>query len=44
MQAHVLVPGPVDVQVAWGSQPPLFVAQLLIAVHVVPGACAPEGE
>ena len=36
LQAHELVPAPVLVHVALVSQPPFDVAQLLIAVHVVP--------
>ena len=36
MHAQVTVPGPEFVHVALGSQPPLFVRQALIAVHVEP--------
>jgi hypothetical protein len=36
LQEQVLLPGPVLVHVAFGSQPPLFVAQLSTGVHEVP--------
>jgi hypothetical protein len=36
LQAHELVPGPVEVQVALGSQPPLAVRQLLMGAQVWP--------
>jgi hypothetical protein len=36
LHAQLFVPGPVDVQVAFTSQPPLFARHELIAVHVVP--------
>jgi hypothetical protein len=36
LHVQVFVPGPVDWQLALASQPPLFAAQLLIAVHVFP--------
>ena len=36
LQAQVFVPGPVDVQVALGLQPPLLVRHELIGVQVAP--------
>jgi hypothetical protein len=36
LHAQVFVPGPVDVQVALVSQPPLLVVHELTAVQVVP--------
>jgi hypothetical protein len=36
LQVQVLAPGPVIVQVAFASHPPLFVVHGLIAVHVIP--------
>lgn len=36
MHAQVLVPGPVIVQVAFTSHPPLFVVQGLTGVQVIP--------
>jgi hypothetical protein len=36
LQAHVFVPGPLLVHVAFGEQPPLFVEQELMGVHVIP--------
>jgi hypothetical protein len=36
LHAHVFVPGPVMVQVAFTSQPPLFVVHGLTGVHVMP--------
>jgi hypothetical protein len=36
LQAHVLVPGPVDVQVAFGSQPPPLMVHALTGAQVVP--------
>jgi hypothetical protein len=36
LQLHVLVPGPVLVQVAWTSQPPLPVAHESIGAQTVP--------
>jgi len=39
LQVHVFFPGPVSVQVAFVSHPPLLVEHESIAVHVVP---APE--
>jgi hypothetical protein len=35
-QAQELVPGPVDVQAAWASHPPLLVAHEFTPVHVTP--------
>jgi len=42
LHAHVRVPGPVKVQVAFGSQPPWFVAHESIAVQLVPLPAYPE--
>jgi hypothetical protein len=36
LHAHVFVPGPVIVHVAFTSHPPLFVVQGLTGVHVIP--------
>jgi hypothetical protein len=36
LHAQAFVPAPVIVQVAFGSQPPLFAAQALIGVHTPP--------
>jgi hypothetical protein len=36
LHAQVLVPGPLIVQAAWASQPPLFVVHELTGVHVIP--------
>jgi hypothetical protein len=36
LHVHVLVPGPVLVQVALASQPPFFVLQLLMGAQVIP--------
>jgi hypothetical protein len=36
LQAQLFVPGPVDVQVAFGSHPPLPVAQLSTGVQLCP--------
>jgi len=36
LHAHEFFPGPVEVQVAWVSHPPLFVEHELIGEHDVP--------
>jgi hypothetical protein len=36
LHAQVLVPGPVEVQAAFESQPPFDVRQLLTGAHTVP--------
>jgi hypothetical protein len=36
LHAQLFVPGPVDVQVAFTSQPPLFARHELIEVQVMP--------
>jgi hypothetical protein len=35
-QPHVFVPGPVCMHVVVAGQPPLLLAQLLIAAHTIP--------
>ena len=40
--AQLLVPAPVEVQVAWAPQPPLFVSQLFTSLHVWPVPWYPE--
>jgi hypothetical protein len=41
LQAHVFVPGPVVVHVAFAAQPPLFIVHELIWVQVIPSPLYP---